>query len=179
MDMMKKMQVSVLKNKTQRNTIDGNPILARYKFNLKTLTVRRMRIREARPRTLYPVDHFDFPQINDNFRFRHYCYVYGVSLRSDKQNLACIRLVKKDLCGGHEDKYVDLPNHYFHEPHFVARPNSSKEDDGILLVLGLDGVKRSSYIAVYDARTMIQINIAWLPTPIPFSLHGNYFPGQQ
>ena len=114
MDMMKQMQVSVLNSRSQRNHLNSTPVLARYKLNMRTGNIKHMRIRKARPKSFYPVDHFDFPCMNEKYRFQKYCYVYGVSMRSDKKNLAALSLIKKDLCGGKRDKFVYLKNHYFH-----------------------------------------------------------------
>ena len=183
MDLIASMEVSVLKNATKRNRIKGSPRLVRYNINLQKGTVRRRHLRTKdnltkRNAHLYPVNRFDFPVINPKFRFERYCYVYGVAMRSDRHHIADNSLVKKDLCGGRKDRVVHLPDHYFQEPQFVPRPNTVAEDDGILIVLALDGRKKQSYIAIYDARYMVRINIAWLPTVVPFSLHGNFFPGQ-
>jgi carotenoid cleavage dioxygenase-like enzyme len=178
MGILKGMEISTLKNATLRNQIKGVPHLVRYKLNLKNGSVRRRHLGKKKPRRLYPASHFDFPVINPEFRFQQYCYVYGVASRSDRKNVANTSLVKKDLCTHGKDRVINIPNHYFQEPQFIPRPNSVAEDDGILIVMAADGQTEKSYVAIFDAQTMVQINKAWLPTIIPFSLHGSFFPGQ-
>ena len=158
----------------------GTPYLVRYQLDLERMTVhQRQIISSHKPASkMAAANHFDFPQINERFRFHRYCYVYGVAMRSDGKHLGHMSLVKKDLCGGKKDKVVQGRGLYFQEPQFVARPNAVAEDDGALIVFITDGVKKRSYVAIYDALTMELDNKAILPTILPFSLHGSYFPGQ-
>jgi carotenoid cleavage dioxygenase-like enzyme len=53
---------------------------------------------------------------------------------------------KKDLCNENNDKYWFVENHYSVEAWFVPSPNKNSEDDGILVVPVLDGVRKESYL---------------------------------
>jgi len=71
--------------------------------------------------------------------------------------------------------YVNM-DHYVHEAVFVPRPDSKEEDDGILLVPILDGTTRKNYLYILDAKTMKATNKAELPTLVPYTFHGHFFP---
>jgi len=49
------------------------------------------------------------------------------------------------------------------EPIFVSRPGSHEEDDGVLLTVVLDGLRRRSFLLVLDAKTMKEIARAEAP----------------
>ena len=51
-----------------------------------------------------------------------------------------------------------------------------REDDGVLLTIGMDGNREQSYLLLLDARTLTPINQAFLPHNIPWSAHGLHFP---
>ena len=46
------------------------------------------------------INHFDFPMINENYRGKKYCYVYGLSAFAYSRTA----LVKKNVCNPAEDK---------------------------------------------------------------------------
>ena len=96
-------------------------------------------------------------------------------MKGDKKNLSVLSLVKKDLCGGKQDRFVYFKNQYFHEPRFIANPNGVREDDGMLLSLVLDGNVGRSYVGLFDAKDLSVVSKAWLPTATPFTLHGHFF----
>lgn len=117
----------------------------------------------------------DMPTINEYHRSKKYCYLYGVAMKCDGINFSNIALVKKDLCQKTGDKIWMKRDHYPSEAWFVPKPNATKEDEGLLLSVILDGKRRTSYLAIIDAKTMEIINSADLPTVAPFSLHGRFF----
>jgi carotenoid cleavage dioxygenase-like enzyme len=82
--------------------------------------------------------------------------------------------VKKDLCNENNDKYWFVENHYSVEAWFVPSPNKNSEDDGILVVPVLDGVRKESYLAIIDAVTMETSNKAVLPTYLSIHCHVLY-----
>ena len=61
------------------------------------------------------------------------------------------------------------------EPVFIARPDGKEEDDGVLLVRGIDPEKKLGLMYVVDAKTMMQIGEAWAPDVIPFGFHNQFF----
>lgn len=66
-------------------------------------------------------------------------------------------LVKIDTHKRSSKVYKPTMDSLFSEPIFVARPGSTAEDDGVLLSVGMDGVKRKSYMVVIDASNMEEI----------------------
>jgi beta,beta-carotene 9',10'-dioxygenase len=62
------------------------------------------------------------------------------------------------------------------EPVFVARPDGTEEDDGVLLSVVLDTRDKRSFLLVLDAATLNERARAVVPHHIPFGFHGNHFP---
>jgi carotenoid cleavage dioxygenase-like enzyme len=60
------------------------------------------------------------------------------------------------------------------EPVFVARPDGTDEDDGVLLSVVLDGRRETSFLLVLDARDLSELARAEVPHHIPFSFHGRF-----
>ncbi|GFO04939.1 beta,beta-carotene 15,15'-monooxygenase [Plakobranchus ocellatus] len=169
------LQLHVLKDPVARNSFDIHAKLQRIIIDLRG--------REAH---LSPIDQrpvpgiaslLDMPVINEAFRSRRYCFVYGIVVKADNVNASKMAVVKKDVChndkdgGGAGDRIWKRPNIYPTEPWFVANPRAAGEDDGLLLIPVLDGVKQTSSLVVLDAKTMTAVSSANLPTVVPFSLH--------
>ena len=152
---------------TQRKFAAIKPEVMRYIVHLSNGTVTRHTF-PTKPKV---ISELEFPAINEKFRYRRYCNVYGVH----PIGFETIVLVKKNLCNHTKDLMWSVPNHFAGEPWFVANPNAATEDDGVLLDVVLDGNKEKSYLAVFDAKTMKMINRAYLPNLIPFGLHGRLF----
>lgn len=161
-----------LNNITNRNKIDPASRLVRYKINPKRKTVKVNNFTRRKKRQF--VNNMDFPTINEEYRHKKHCYIYGVVLKSDNVHLATMSLVKKDLCNG-TDKHWSREDHFATEPTFVANPNATSEDDGVLLTVVLNGKKKKSYLAVFDGKTLKMIAKGYLSDHIPFTLHGNFF----
>ncbi len=171
---MKALEMDTLANRTARNLIPTDSRVTRFTIDLNEGTIRQSFF-ETSPSLKY-IDHLDMPNINEKYRHRKYCYVYGLSLRSDGVNLSNTTIVKKNVCeAGRDAAWYEL-NHYPTEPWFEARPGAQSEDDGILLSLVLDGEKRASYLGMWDAKTLRLINRCYVPKRIPFTLHGEFFP---
>ena len=178
-DFVSHLQLQVLMDPVARNSFDAHAKLQRITIDLAK---REAHLSPVDPR---PVPHLasllDMPVINEAYRSRRYCYVYGLVLKADNMTLSNIAIVKKDLCnpdglgGGKGDKLWVLPDSYPVEPWFVANPRAAAEDDGLLLIPVIDGVKKVSTMVVLDAKTMTTVSSAILPTIIPYSLHGRFF----
>ncbi|XP_052090779.1 retinoid isomerohydrolase-like [Mytilus californianus] len=120
-------------------------------------------------------NNLDMPTINENFRHVKYCYAYGLVLKADNKNFNKWALVKKDVCRVDGDLSWVIDNHYPSEAWFEPTPNSSREDDGVLMTHVFDGIKKESYLVLINATTMETMNKAILPTTMPFSFHGRFF----
>ena len=86
-------------------------------------------------------------------------------------------MVKKNVCDSTQDKVRYVENQYASEMYFIANPDGSSEDDGVLVSVHFDGPKEQSYLLVLDAKTFEEIDRSYLPHNIPFPLsHGMHFP---
>lgn len=63
------------------------------------------------------------------------------------------------------------------EPLFVARPGSSADDDGVLLVPTLADGDETSVIGVVDAHSMACVAQLHAPQVVPFGFHAAFRPG--
>jgi len=118
------------------------------------------------------VNQFDFPVINEAYRGKEYCVIYGWSA-FDYSRTA---LVKKNICDATQDKVIYIENHYTSEMFFIANPEGTAEDDGVLVSVVFDGPKNQSYFLVMDAATFTEIDRSYLPHNIPWVAHGMHFP---
>merc|ERR1719277_1125364 len=121
------------------------------------------------------INRFDFPTINEEYRGKQYCIIYGLSA-FDYSRTA---LVKKNICDGRLDKVRYMEDHYASEMSFIPNPEGSTEDDGILVTIVFDGTVEQSYLLILDAVTFTELDRAWLPHNIPWSAHGLHFPEAQ
>ncbi|KAG0003122.1 hypothetical protein BGZ80_008999 [Entomortierella chlamydospora] len=128
---------------------------------------------------------FELPSINPSRYLRNYRYAYGVNRSGMNKTLIYDRIIKVDL-----DKIKSGAKHSSSatfwmedqctpsEPVFVPTPNSTEEDDGVLLSIVLDGRRRTGFMLILDAKTMKEIARAEMPegTVAPHNFHGVYVP---
>ena len=62
------------------------------------------------------------------------------------------------------------------EPVFVGRPGASAEDDGVLLFLGYDTLRRESFMGVLDAADMSELARVHSGSRCCVSFHGQWIP---
>ena len=122
--------------------------------------------------------HVELMNINPTNIGKPYCFFYALTTHMNSSELyEDIGVLKVDACG---NKGV-LSSFYQHdiypgEPIFVPDPNSTKEDQGVLLVLTRDGKADISRLLVLDATNLSRI-IAQIDAPFKhmFEFHGKYF----
>ena len=165
--------LDVLRNYTRRNELKPQALIKRFILNMKDDTVDVVTFPNG-PKVPY-ASRINWPTINENYRSKPYCFVYGLALKADNMTYSNMSLVKKDLCGNSTDKAWFLKNHYLNEAWFVPTPGGTLEDDGILMMPVTDGVNRKSFLAMIEAQNMTLINRADLPTTIPLTIHGRMF----
>ena len=69
-----------------------------------------------------------------------------------------------------------LPNGLFPtEPLFVARPGAEEEDDGVVVMSGIDGAQEKGYVIVYNAKDMKEVFRATSPRKTLFGVHSKFF----
>jgi beta,beta-carotene 9',10'-dioxygenase len=83
------------------------------------------------------------------------------------------RIVKVDTTGETTRSWSES-SCYPGEPVFVARPETEREDDGVLLSVVLDAAAGSSFLLVLDATHLGELARARVPHHIPFSFHGQF-----
>lgn len=165
-------EIGIARDVKKRNNAEFNNEISRYIIDMRAMTLVNTKF-PTNPK--YPfTNFFDIPAINEKYRHSKYCFVYGVSFKKDFKNFANTALVKKDVCGNN-DKVWYTEGHYPLEMWFVPTPNSTREDDGILLSPVLHGEKKESYLLMLNATTMLEMNKAYLNTRLPFTIHGQYF----
>nr|QTJ24582.1 beta-carotene [Perinereis aibuhitensis] len=165
-------KMKIMTNSTARNEVKSHKSrIRRFIFDLQNNVVKQVTTLNFTGLA----NRLELPVINEKFRYRSYCYVYGVTFQSDDINFSDFRLVKRDLCMG-RDLWWGKPGFYPSEPWFLPRPGATEEDDGLLFCSILDGNKKLSYLSVFDGKTLKEVSKSYLPTFIPFLLHGRFFP---
>ena len=117
----------------------------------------------------------ELPQINPTYRHKKYQFAYGISSQNLDQHAHYFAdaLVKVNLAD-QSFKVWSRKGYTPGEPIFVAKPNAKNEDDGLLLVLCLDGFGEKSLLVVLDACTFTEIASATVPSIVPFGFHGAF-----
>ena len=104
---------------------------------------------------------------------RDYQFAYGVSISRETRNDFLNQLVKVDT---HQKSaklwYSD--GCYPGEPVFVATPDATGEDEGVILSVVFDAVQANSFLLVLDAATFSELARARVPQRVPFGFHGIY-----
>ncbi|KAG0052336.1 hypothetical protein BGZ83_002729 [Gryganskiella cystojenkinii] len=123
---------------------------------------------------------FELPTVNSSRYLRDYRYIYAVSRSGQNRTLIQDRIIKIDLekvkkgdMKGSAKFWIEdqcTPS----EPVFVATPNATEEDDGVLLSIVLDGRRRTGFLLVLDAQNLEEIARADMPPGkvAPHNLHG-------
>ena len=117
----------------------------------------------------------ELPRINykhDNAQ--DYGFAYGVSQRPDRPGDFYNQLVKVDV-RERTTKVWLAEDCYVGEPVFVAAPQATHEDDGVILCVVLNANKGTSFLLVLEANSFAEIARAEVPHHIPFGFHGQYF----
>lgn len=140
------------------------PYPTRHRIDLDRGTVRSRRLADI------PLE---LPRIHyDGHNGRPYRYAYGVGARPDGRDFFD-RLVKLDVDTGATETW-QRPGTYPGEPVFVPAPDTTAEDDGVVLSVVLDAAARTSFLLVLDARSWREVARATVPHVVPFGFHGRF-----
>jgi beta,beta-carotene 9',10'-dioxygenase len=101
---------------------------------------------------------------------RPYRYAWGVAATAGPWFDTIVRV---DVEAGEHSQWHE-PAAYPGEPVFVADPDGSAEDDGVLLSVVLDSGTGTSFLLVLDAHDLSEVARAAVPHHIPFGFHGMY-----
>ncbi|KIJ16064.1 hypothetical protein PAXINDRAFT_11104 [Paxillus involutus ATCC 200175] len=113
----------------------------------------------------------DFPVINPRFHTKPSRYIFGLCDRDLSTLFDGIVKYDTETCS---PTYWSVHGHNPGEPIFIADPEGTAEDDGVLISVVLDGYAEKSYLLVLDARTMKEVGRASMECVVGFGLHGIY-----
>uniref|UniRef100_A0A8C3AS17 Beta-carotene 15, 15-dioxygenase 2, like n=1 Tax=Cyclopterus lumpus TaxID=8103 RepID=A0A8C3AS17_CYCLU len=111
----------------------------------------------------------EFPQINyDQYNGRPYRYFYSCGFgHVFSDSLLKMDVHTKELKRAGGDVNVIFP------PVFVASPNATQEDDGVVLsVIITPREEKSTFLLILDAKTFTELGRAVVPVNIPYGTHG-------
>ncbi|CAG8011511.1 unnamed protein product [Penicillium salamii] len=115
----------------------------------------------------------ELPTINPAKGTRKHRYVYAVTMRGMGTLTDGIMKLDCDTREGHVwISCGDSPG----EPIFVADPEGTNEDDGVLLSVVLDGNRGKSYLLCLDARNLTALGRANIDGAVGLGFHGQHVP---
>lgn len=115
----------------------------------------------------------EFPRIHyERCNGQPYQFVYGGDNRQPDDFID--QLVKVDVTTG-DTKHWHQPACHPGEPVFVANPNGTAEDDGVILSQVLDSGQPQTFLLVLNAQSFEEMARAEVPHIIPFNFHGQFF----
>ncbi|KAL3677890.1 hypothetical protein R1sor_020846 [Riccia sorocarpa] len=164
--------------------VDGAilPYLHEWRFDLKSGTVTERDICEEKG-----CMGMEFPRVNDKYVGRKYRYGYAAVVDLDRARKEgapyYYSVVKLDFSSVETGKglvkaefHEHGPHRYGGEPLFVARPGSTEEDDGWIVMFLYDETTSQSEAVIIDAKRFSEEPIARirLPQRVPYGFHGTY-----
>lgn len=113
----------------------------------------------------------ELPTINPAYLTRKHRYTYGNSDRLKSSFLdGIVKFDNKTQTAIFWETEAHTPG----EPIFIADPEGSAEDDGVLLSVVLDGIAGKSYLLCLDARDLTEKGRAEMDGPMAFGFHGGF-----
>jgi torulene dioxygenase len=112
---------------------------------------------------------FELPIVSPRVVTKKHRYMYGIA--DTGKSTFVDSLVKYDA-DKHSTLRWTVHGHSPGEPIFVANPQGSEEDDGVLLSVVLDGFAGKSYLLVLNAKTMTEMGKAHVKAQVGFGFHG-------
>ncbi|KAM4651554.1 carotenoid-cleaving dioxygenase, mitochondrial-like [Discoglossus pictus] len=115
----------------------------------------------------------EFPQINySKYNTKKYRYYYGCGF----EHLVGNSLVKVDV-DTKKAKIWKEEGFFPSEPIFVPYPESSEEDDGVILSAVLTPHKeKNTFLLILDAKEFQELGRAEVPVHMPYGFHGVFAP---
>lgn len=114
------------------------------------------------------------PTVSPDVRMREHRYAYAQG--ADQPVTDWPDAVVKVDCETGDVREFERDGCYLSEPVFVPRPGGDREDDGVVLSVGLDTGAGRSVLYVLDGETLTERARAPLPHALPFDFHGRFFP---
>lgn len=116
----------------------------------------------------------EFPRINEKFDGKPYQFLYIADAR-DEAGATDLRPLYKINPDTREMILWSEPGCWCGEPIFVPAPESSVEDDGVVLAIINNAVTKSSFLLILDGKSFQEIARAEVPSVVPRGLHGQFF----
>ncbi|KAJ6256074.1 hypothetical protein Dda_9166 [Drechslerella dactyloides] len=113
----------------------------------------------------------ELPVINPGYITKRHRYAYAIAIRAKS---AWVDGIVKYDTETRKATYWEQHGHSPSEPIFVANPNGTDEDDGVLLTVVLDGSAEKSYLLMLDAKNLTEIARAEMETVVSFGFHGTF-----
>jgi carotenoid cleavage dioxygenase-like enzyme len=146
----------------RNGTVQSWPYLHRYRLAKGETQASEERLSE---------EMIELPRINYRANNqRPYRYVYGTGSITGS---AFDKIVKIDVSDGSSLGWSEEACGVG-EPVFVASPDATAEDDGVVLSIVLDGELGRSFLLVLDASDLSELARAEVSHHIPAGFHGNY-----
>lgn len=136
------------------------PEMRRFRIDLGTREVTSEQLAEG----------LELPRINyGRNNERPYRYAWGIDVKSGwLDRIVKVDTKERNAIEWHEDGCS--PG----EPVFVAAPDSSEEDAGVLLSVVFDARSGNSFMLVLDATDLTELARAEAPHHIPYGFHGQF-----
>ncbi|CAN5448121.1 carotenoid oxygenase family protein [soil metagenome] len=136
--------------------------LRRFRIDPKAGTVEHHRLIDSP----FELGRINYGRNNE----RPYRYAWGLS---GTESTWLDTIVRADVGDGSHTEWREAGS-FPGEPVFVADPDGTAEDDGVLLSVVLDAASETSYLLVLDAHDLSEVARASVPHHIPFGFHGAY-----
>jgi carotenoid cleavage dioxygenase-like enzyme len=163
--------------KENRNRISKGGTFCDITCNLKDLSVQVDWKEEIKQGFELPVTRFSRSSGNDALTSRHprYVYSYGAYANGSEEydSWALFKFDMEKLC---IEACYQKDSTYPSEAIFVANPDGTAEDDGVLLSQIYDGIRRETALLVLDAKTMDVQATVWTGQRSPMDFHGAWIP---
>ncbi|XP_045188570.2 carotenoid isomerooxygenase-like isoform X2 [Mercenaria mercenaria] len=153
-----------------------NDLYTPYTTNVSRITINMTDFTASMRSLRNPArDPAAFEMSNINYAYYGKKYKYGYMARNiyRKERNA---LTKLNVDTGEEIQYTFPEGMFVQEPQFVPRPNSTAEDDGVVIAQGVDGRKHKAFMVIVDAKTMNLIGHVTAPDLALFGLHNRFYP---
>uniref|UniRef100_A0A8C3GAF1 Beta-carotene 15, 15-dioxygenase 2, like n=1 Tax=Cyclopterus lumpus TaxID=8103 RepID=A0A8C3GAF1_CYCLU len=153
----------------EETPLDQNLVsLQNYKATAKKTKPGEVGLNKLYDDELLQYGGLEFPQINyDQYNGRPYRYFYSCGFG----HVFSDSLLKMDV-HTKELKVWRYPGLYPSEPVFVASPNATQEDDGVVLSVIITPREKSTFLLILDAKTFTELGRAVVPVNIPYGTHG-------
>lgn len=142
--------------------------LYRFTIDLVTNTSTNISLVPENPVAL------EYTQFNHKFEGLRYKWGYGL-YGGYARNSSIWKIDVDEHSGENNLIFYESFDISLGEPYFVARPEAVSEDDGVLLVRGLDVSLNKSRVFIVDALSMKKIGEIIAPDIVPFGFHNRYY----